>query len=244
MVFDFTAAKGNAMKTTIKISEHPTYWSGELFRDSDELIFGCLLAKRGQSLPAKAGKFARVLLFSQELLLDDKEYKAARAIRPNTEELTGDRHGCKASQGQAALEDFPLVHKQMKMGKTAKNINEFRGEFIALVQMFACDTASNDGVVLTVANFVEEFWTPEHIRMMANRLKKKPSQKQISRYKLKEYLRLFWEKRNLCELDRYELANHVNSKLTTNFKPSTVWQTAYRGVGLFSDRQSGPKPGS
>jgi hypothetical protein len=137
---------------------------------------------------------------------------------------------------QAMLEDFPLTDKQIKMCKTAENINEFRSQFIALVQMFACDRASNERIVLTVTNFVEEFWTPDHIRMMANRLKKKPSQKQNSRSKLKEYLRLFW--RDLCKLDRYQLAGHVNQKLSTDFKPGTVWQTAYR-AGLFTPTQSG-----
>jgi hypothetical protein len=223
------------MKNTIKISEHPTYWDGELWEGSNELVFGYLQAKRGMLLN---GGLAQALLVSKKLLLDGKEYKAARATRPNTKELTGDPLGCKASQVQAFLEDFPLTDKQIKMFEKADNINEFRSEFIALVQMFACDRASNERIVLTVTNFVEEFWTPDHIRMMANRLKKKPSQKQNSRSKLKEYLRLFWEKRDLYKLDRYQLADHVNQKLTTVFKPGTVWQTAYR-AGLYTPTKSG-----
>jgi len=116
--------------------------------------------------------------------------------------------------------------------------DKWRGGFTKMVQDAAMEVAGW-GVILAPENHVVEFWTSEHVARLANALRrprKRPSLKLVTRY-----LRYTWESKKLDQMDRLELAQHVNGAFGTSFKPGTLWQLAYRNVDQSSKRTSGPK---
>ena len=119
---------------------------------------------------------------------------------------------------------------------------EFEAFFISAVKRYMLDVASRKHRILAPANYVEHFWTPEFMKMMADRLTQKLNPNRSWRLQLDALLLDNWEDCHLNEMDRGELFAWVKPLLPDEAKitPASVWQKAY-DLNLYTNRTPGPK---
>jgi hypothetical protein len=130
-----------------------------------------------------------------------------------------------------------------------RDFEQFKIAFIHSIQDLAVEEAALNGLVFTVENYDSEFWTPSHVLRLANALKR--PRKKPSLHIIKLYLIHAWTDPDilLCDMDRKELAEHINSHCNTELHwgkqltAANVWKLA-SDLGLFSNRKPGPKPKS
>jgi hypothetical protein len=115
--------------------------------------------------------------------------------------------------------------------------DQFKQSSIEQRQAEAIDAASFTGNILAPENYVAEFWTAKHVRLLARALDRP---RKAGELLLKDWLVTNWEKSKLCKLTRGQLCRKANAALHAAYKSDKVWQTAYRGLGLFTDRPPGP----
>lgn len=123
---------------------------------------------------------------------------------------------------------------------------EFESFFIRAVQRFALGLAARRHEVLAPVNYVEHFWQPGFVRLLAKRLARPKADPRVYwREEIDGMLLECWEQFDLDTLDRDELLDwfqrmwpHLIQE--TKLNADSLWQRAYR-LGLFSKRHPGPK---
>jgi hypothetical protein len=146
-----------------------------------------------------------------------------------------DRHGLNSAVLKLFADAKPRMHKAGKGG--FETFDQFKQSIIETRQAEAIDVASLTGNILAPENYVAEFWTAKHVRLLARALERP---RKTSEIQLKDWLVTNWEKSDLCKLTRSQLCHQANTALSADYKPDKVWQTAYRRLGLFTDRRPGP----
>ncbi len=146
-----------------------------------------------------------------------------------------------------ATGDFFINGERIIGHSVAKNGGSYPGSFkkfqvecIRQVQdeMILDDYVANYGLIAVPENFVSEFWTPEFILRLADRLRrprKRPSN--INQSILKIFLQAMWTapKYMLCDLSEKKLARFINDTFNANPKitPAAARKIAQR-LELFS----------
>lgn len=146
--------------------------------------------------------------------------------------------GWSATVAPVAAPDEYMRGTKAKPGATHKTFAAFVAAFIGEVQDMAIEAASCHGLILAPVNYVEKFWTPDHVKRLANALNRPRSRPSLSLVKF--YLLGAWKSKRLDRMTRNELAAHINSMFSMELKPAAVWQLAYRNEH-FTKRGPGPK---
>lgn len=119
---------------------------------------------------------------------------------------------------------------------------DFQKGFIEMAGNLCIFLCQKKGWFPVPENFGDEFWSESFILRIAKAIRGKDRVLKIG--ELRDLLLFNWESEGLFNLDRFELAAFANSrlKLKNDWKPGTIWKTAYR-LDLLSDgRTPGPKP--